>query len=501
MARVAAWSATLWIGATLLPAQSERTPTVAAHYFYWYRAPDQHMGGEGREGQLHHFVDPAAVSYESASWHRAQFADMATAGIDVALPVYWGFPGCETHADLRFSVAGLPPMVDALVAMDQAGEAHPRLGLFYDTSTLRNAVRGAEPRDGRTDLTTAAGRALFCDTIESFFAAIPRRLWARHHGRPLVVLYVSGFAARWDRELGTRMRDRFASRFDGERPFLVADASWGDIGQDATTTWGAALSGPFVHGSVVQIGPGYDDSPVPGRHTPYRPREDGAFYRASWRTAVQAKPDLVLIETWDEMHEGTEVCRTQETGDLYLRLTRDGVDRLRRGDAGPAIELAFDAPRPRPDPSFGADAKGLAATSWSQGEVHGLRPIPWEDGPFTHSEHGIVAACPQGRPVTYVYFQVADAWRFDDDVDLEFSVIGDGDLGTTTLEYDSRDRDATLDGAYTPCALEGETTVFRLRRARLADRQNGGADLRLLVRGKVEIRSAELRATSRRLPR
>ena len=88
------WIARCLLGMTVVcgvPAQA----TVATHYFYWYRHPDQHMGGEGREGHFHDFVDAEAVSYEEPDWHRGEFRDMARAGIDVALPVYWGAPGAE----------------------------------------------------------------------------------------------------------------------------------------------------------------------------------------------------------------------------------------------------------------------------------------------------------------------------------------------------------------------------------------------------------------------
>jgi hypothetical protein len=481
--------------------------TVATHYFYWYRHPDEHFGGAGREGHLHRFVEPERVRYDSPQWHRGEFRDMAAHGIDVALPVYWGFPGCAERADLRFAVLGLPAMVEALDAMAAVGEPRPGLGLFYDTSTLWNAVRGAEPPDGRADLSAAAGRELFHATVLGFFAAVPERHWARHRGRPLVVLYTSGFAARWDAGLGAGLRSAFAERFGGERPFVVADVSWGEVGQDATTQWGAALAGPFVHGRVAQIGPGYDDSPVPGRRTPFRPREGGAFYRYSWRAAVAARAELVLIETWNEMHEGTEVCRTVETGASYLDLTREGVARLRRGEPGPEVALAFDAPRPRPDLSWGTEGAGAVELRWEPGRAFGLAPIAWEDGPVEEVDGGIRARCPDGRPVTYLYVRVSDHWRFDDEVDLVLDVRGTRNGGAPLLvEFDSRDRGATLDGAYATArpsahsdagygvAGQGGVTSFVLPRARLASRQNGGADLRFVIRGgDLTVRALRLR--------
>ena len=73
------------------------------------------------------------------------FAAMAEAGIDAALPVYWGAPGAYDRPNLAFSRAGLGPMVAALDRLAKDGAKTVKLGLFYDTSTLANDTRGAAP--------------------------------------------------------------------------------------------------------------------------------------------------------------------------------------------------------------------------------------------------------------------------------------------------------------------------------------------------------------------
>jgi hypothetical protein len=81
----------------------------------------------------------------------------------------------------------------------------------------------------------------------------------------------------------------------------------------------------------VQIGPGYDDSPVPDRTTPTRDRLAGGYYAASWLLALQARPQLIILETWSELHEGTDICETSEDGRYYIELTRRYSDLLRAG--------------------------------------------------------------------------------------------------------------------------------------------------------------------------
>jgi len=105
-------------------------PIVATHYFYWYRWPDQHFnqpGAPGNEGHFHHLPNPETVSYLSEAWHEAQLRAMKSAGIDIALPVYWGAPGAYERPGVRFSRDGLAPMVSAAKKL---GDDGVRLGLF-----------------------------------------------------------------------------------------------------------------------------------------------------------------------------------------------------------------------------------------------------------------------------------------------------------------------------------------------------------------------------------
>ena len=127
---------------------------------------------------------------------------MHRAGIDVALPVYWGAPGAYDWSNIAFSRAGLMPMIRALRSL---GDEGVKLGLFYDTSTLQNGVRGVSPPDQLADLTTPAGKDLFCNTIIEYFESIPQDLWARVEGRPLVVLYSAAFASKWNADLGSEL--------------------------------------------------------------------------------------------------------------------------------------------------------------------------------------------------------------------------------------------------------------------------------------------------------
>ncbi|MFQ5806222.1 MAG: DUF5010 domain-containing protein [Phycisphaerae bacterium] len=480
-------------------------PVVATHYFYWYRWPDEHFfddAGHTDDLLRHHFPDHRTVSYESRAWHRRQMQDMLAAGIDVALCVYWGAPNQYDKPDLRFSVRGLPPLVAALDEMARSGPT-PRIGLFYDTSTLlaRHAFRG--PRRDNVDLRTHEGKDIFYRTIRDFFCLVPPRHWACLNGRPLVQLYNASFAAGHDQSTIDYVYERFAADFAGRRPFVIAGPSW-SFGADARTGWGAALGGPLIGHGVVQIGPGYDDSPVPGRSTPTRDRLGGGFYGASWLLALQERPRLVIVETWSELHEGTGICETLEDGRYYVELTRRYRDMLKAGglpsgeDWADTVRTLVEAEASnRAGREFAnrltlslhvaADEKLLGAgLRLCRGVPDGACEITQIEGtPCIRTRPGV------GRH-RHLYFDVADPYYYDHrgTLTLRFTYFDVGDAAIT-VQYDAAEETGSLAERYKPHSHEvmrantntWKTATLKLPGARCANRQNGGADFRLLSVG------------------
>src|SRR6185437_15443604 len=92
-----------------------RQPVVTTYYFYWFDLTDPAR----RESDWSiHLPDPDHYSFLSPATHRQQFEDMRAAGIDFALPVYWGEPGHPGRAFNStpghfWSTEGIPPMVEA----------------------------------------------------------------------------------------------------------------------------------------------------------------------------------------------------------------------------------------------------------------------------------------------------------------------------------------------------------------------------------------------------
>ena len=92
----------------------------------------------------------------------------------------------------------------------------------------------------------------------------------------------------------------------------------------------AATPSPKIWAATVQ--PGFDNrafaAAVPGAGTPaVYDRANGALYRSTIDAALGSNPDWVIITSWNEWNENTEIEPSVFYGDLYLRLTRGIAER------------------------------------------------------------------------------------------------------------------------------------------------------------------------------
>ena len=463
---------------------SAKDRIVATYYFYWYDdASGLHfIDHDGTDALTDHPANPKGYSYKRPEWHKREMKDMTATGIDVVLPVFWGCPANLMSAGGHngWSYGGLPPLVRAQEALIADGATPPPIGMFYDTSTLRYNAAGHH-----ADLSTAAGRAWFYATIRNFFSLIPPKRWATIDGKPIVFLYSAAFAkAGTDSpKLLTYVHEHFARDFGGARPYIVAEQSW-KLPADSTYAWGAAFGLRAL--GVAAVGPGYDDSAVPGRTTPRQDREDGAFYRRNWNLLLAMnplrRPTLVGVETWNEWHEGTDVAHSREYGRQYIELTRHYADLWKAGK------------HLKPTGPYAA-AKEVSITFGPSGKSNGLSLKTGGDG-LAEVTRAAGADCIQTLPNPhgegkYLYVDVDGSFYFDSGGALHVTVeyLDEGTL-PFDLHYDSTDPSGPLSGAYKSAGAAQRrntqtwrTATFILKDPRLVNRQNHGSDVRLFTPG------------------
>ena len=449
---------------------------VGTYYFYWYCAQTKEhiVNGDGSDALTDHPATMDDFSYRSVRWHQQELRDMMAAGIDVALPVFWGAPSDHgTNAILHWSYAGLKKLVEAREEMLRAGQNPPRFGLFYDTSTLNH-----NQWHEHLDLTTDRGRQWFYATVRDFFSLVPPRHWAMIDGKPIVLLYSAAFATKHDQTVIDYTKREFDKDFARRVPWIAREVSW-KVKADSTVAWGGALG--LVNPGVAALGPGYDHSAVPGRTPLIAKRDGGKFYEDNWLKFLRRPSHFVMVETWNEFHEGTDIAASKEYGRQYIDLTRKYADLFKQGW------------KPAWPQGRYTGAKSVSITLGAQNQEDGLRLIDNADGRNQPTTAG-------GRPAralqrtphhgAYIYFAVDDSFKWADTMHPKLEVeYFDAAPGTLAVEFDGSDPTAAFSGAYSRATgtvkLTGsqtwQTASFPMPAARLLNTQNNSADLRLVL--------------------
>jgi hypothetical protein len=128
--------------------------------------------------------------------------------------------------------------------------------------------------------------------------------------------------------IGDRLDAAAARVFHGIHTYNPAGSlqakSLEQVRQWAKQNYAASVATAKTHQriSTITLIPGYDDTKIrkPGLRVE---RMNGDSYRTQWQEAIAADPHWVLITSWNEWHEGSEIEPSVEFGDQYLRLTSE----------------------------------------------------------------------------------------------------------------------------------------------------------------------------------
>lgn len=124
----------------------------------------------------------------------------------------------------------------------------------------------------------------------------------------------------------------FLSVFDGIFPYSVA---WSANPGQQLASYGETVRARGTTPATRKIWaavamPGYDDTRITGRAPTFSvSRQDGEFYRRTFQGAIDSKPDWVVITSFNEWMEGTQIEPSRKYGRQYLDLTRTLADRFR----------------------------------------------------------------------------------------------------------------------------------------------------------------------------
>ncbi|HID75640.1 MAG TPA: hypothetical protein EYP56_06535, partial [Planctomycetaceae bacterium] len=152
--------------------------------------------------------------------------------------------------------------------------------------------------------------------------------------------------------------------FDGNHLYSVA---WDPEPEGTLVRWGDRVRAwSSEHGTarywVATVMPGYDDR-VTGRPDAFvRDRAGGAYYRRCWEGAIRSGADWVIITSFNEWIEGTQIEPSTGYGEFYLNLTRELGDLYRVSEPSPPpaptptilppTDTTIPSPTPAPSPTL-----------------------------------------------------------------------------------------------------------------------------------------------------
>ena len=169
----------------------------------------------------------------------------------------------------------------------------------------------------------------------------------------------------------------------GKKPDELAAASRKEFAKDV------ALARSQGKLSCLTVIPGYDDTKIrkPGLDAE---RQGGETYRVLWQQAIAARPDWVLITSWNEWHEGSEIEPSWEDGDKYGKMTAMFAADFKRSAASrPAVPKAASGLAPEQAKALRAAYAGKTigvlpdfggkAVFWLADAGLALKELSWAD--------------------------------------------------------------------------------------------------------------------------